>query len=134
LAVLFLYKNSGAFLLHIQYHSVETPSTSELPKTAAHSFKSPAKTPRSANGIVLTARIHARLSHNDLWNDCGMAREIGKPSPAKVKNETNPGLYGDGAGRYLNVATYSTAVPGRWALPAPHDPAGRSAGPGGSGT
>jgi integrase len=32
-----------------------------------------------------------------------MARKISKLSPAKVKNESKPGLYGDGAGLYLNV-------------------------------
>ncbi len=32
-----------------------------------------------------------------------MARKIGKLSPAGVRNETKPGVYGDGAGLYLNV-------------------------------
>jgi integrase len=32
-----------------------------------------------------------------------MARTIGKLTPAKVKNATKPGLYGDGAGLWLNV-------------------------------
>ncbi len=32
-----------------------------------------------------------------------MARSIGKLSPARVKNETKPGLYGDGAGLYLSI-------------------------------
>jgi integrase len=32
-----------------------------------------------------------------------MARIIGKLSPAKVKNASKPGLYGDGGGLYLNV-------------------------------
>jgi integrase len=32
-----------------------------------------------------------------------MARTIGKLTPAKVKNASKPGLYGDGAGLYLNV-------------------------------
>jgi integrase len=32
-----------------------------------------------------------------------MARKIGKLSPVGVRNETKPGLYGDGAGLYLNV-------------------------------
>jgi hypothetical protein len=32
-----------------------------------------------------------------------MARKIGKLSPVGVRNETKPGVYGDGAGLYLNV-------------------------------
>src|ERR1700733_14188486 len=32
-----------------------------------------------------------------------MARTIGKLTPAKVKNENKPGLYGDGGGLWLNV-------------------------------
>jgi integrase len=32
-----------------------------------------------------------------------MAREIGKLSPAKVRSLTRPGIYGDGAGLWLNV-------------------------------
>jgi integrase len=32
-----------------------------------------------------------------------MARKIGKLSPVRVRNETRPGVYGDGAGLYLNV-------------------------------
>jgi integrase len=32
-----------------------------------------------------------------------MARTIGKLTPAKVKSSSKPGLYGDGAGLYLNV-------------------------------
>src|SRR4051812_45966487 len=34
-----------------------------------------------------------------------MARKIGNLSPAGVKNETKPGVYGDGAGLYLNVGS-----------------------------
>jgi hypothetical protein len=32
-----------------------------------------------------------------------MARTIGKLTPAKVKNASKPGLYGDGGGLYLSV-------------------------------
>ena len=32
-----------------------------------------------------------------------MVRKIGKLSPVGVRNETRPGLYGDGAGLWLNV-------------------------------
>jgi integrase len=32
-----------------------------------------------------------------------MARKIGKLSPVRVRNEVRPGVYGDGAGLYLNV-------------------------------
>src|ERR1700723_1113912 len=32
-----------------------------------------------------------------------MARKIGKLSHARVRNETRSGVYGDGAGLYLNV-------------------------------
>jgi integrase len=35
-------------------------------------------------------------------------RQIGKLSPAKVRSETKPGIYGDGGGLWLNVSTAGT--------------------------
>lgn len=59
------------------------------------------------------------LFHNQLWDGTrdqggeGMARTIEKLNAAAVKNETRPGLYGDGAGLYLHVGPDATEKTGK---------------------
>jgi Arm DNA-binding domain len=53
----------------------------------------------------LIVRKHSPKSGFRLWNGLrhGMARVVGKLSPLKVQKERRPGMYGDGAGLWLNV-------------------------------